>query len=197
MKPPMGGTGGPEQAMPMKPPPMGKSMDAMPPMDPPMKKPMGKPMDSMPPMGARPDRPEMKGPPEKPMQGPPPKETPWHGVYYRGKYFEEVVFEREEPEIRFYWGTGSPGEGVPENYFSVKWERIAFFPPGTYRFFATADDGVRVFVDGQLIIDGWHIQPATEYQADIQLQGGYHRVQVDYFEESNEATIRVHWEPRR
>lgn len=118
----------------------------------------------------------------------------WKGSYYAGKYFEHLVMEREDADINFNWYADSPGAGIPEDRFSVRWERHTHFQPGWYRFTAVADDGVRVFVDDTLIIDGWKIQPATEYTADVYLTGGVHKLNVDYFEEGDAAQIRVSYE---
>lgn len=137
----------------------------------------------------RPERPEYK--PERPEHKP---SAGWTGSYYSGKYFDKLVETREDAEIRFNWYTDSPGAGIPEDRFSVRWERHAHFQPGWYRFTVVADDGVRVFVDDTLIIDAWKIQPANEYTADVYLTGGVHKLNVDYFEETDHAQIQVSYE---
>jgi hypothetical protein len=86
---------------------------------------------------------------------------------------------------------------MPQDRFSVRWEKIEYFRAGHYRFFAVADDGVRVIVDDQTIIDAWVIQPATEYKADIFLHEGLHKLVVEYYEEAEDALIKVNWEPLR
>lgn len=125
-----------------------------------------------------------------------PTET-WKGTYFKDKYFSEFAFERQDLEVNFNWFTGSPFGNENENRFSVRWEKVEYFKGGPYRFYATADDGVRVYVDDQLIIDGWVIQPATDYKADLNLGEGPHKVVVEYYEEAEDAQIRVYWEPRR
>ncbi|NJN81950.1 MAG: hypothetical protein HC802_06450 [Caldilineaceae bacterium] len=69
-------------------------------------------------------------------------------------------------------GLGQPGSGVPDNRFSVTWSSVQHFSPGRYRFQVTSDDGVRVYVDDELIIDGWHIQPATKFEAYRDIEQG-------------------------
>lgn len=174
------------------------------------------------PMDGTTDRPQ--GPMEEPMDGPQrPQDGPvdgrsmdgpqrpkddgrkgsmgsdeaWKGSYYRDKYFGEFVAERKDPEIRFNWYTGRPFDGMPEDRFSIRWEKGEFFREGWYRFTAVADDGVRVYVDDQLIIDGWKIQPATEYKGDVFLREGRHKLVVEYYEEAEDAQISVSWEPIR
>ena len=49
-----------------------------------------------------------------------------------------------------------PGLGVNVDNFSARWTGQFPFTGGTYTFSSTTDDGVRVYVDGSLLIDGWH-----------------------------------------
>jgi hypothetical protein len=103
----------------------------------------------------------------------PPSDSAWTGSYYNNKYFEGApVFTRQDPEVRFNWYTGSPGDGMPNDRFSVRWERTVNFPQGSYRFLATSDDGVRVYIDDIQVIDGWNEHPATEYAADVYIYAG-------------------------
>jgi LysM repeat protein len=172
--------------------------------------PCGQP-DGSKPEGPRPDGPQRpdgpEGPgcsgpcggPERPEQKPEAQRPTeyWKGSYFNDKYFSEFVLERQDLEINFNWFTGSPFSNMNQDRFSVRWEKVEYFKGGNYRFYAIADDGVRVYVDDQLIIDGWKIQPATEYKADLHLGEGTHKIVVEYYEEAEDAQIRVYWEPRR
>lgn len=125
-------------------------------------------------------------------------EGEWTGAYFSNKHLEGApVFTRQDPEIRFNWYTGNPGEGMPDDRFSVRWERTVYFEQGHYQFLATSDDGVRVYVDDILVIDGWNEHPATEYSANAFVHHGNHKVVVDYYEEAGEASIYVRWGMRR
>ncbi|MCC6457874.1 MAG: LysM peptidoglycan-binding domain-containing protein [Caldilineaceae bacterium] len=121
----------------------------------------------------------------------------WKGTYFSDKYFSEFAMERQDLEVNFNWMIGSPFGDTNQDRFSVRWEKVEYFKGGPYRFFAVADDGVRVYVDDQLIIDAWVIQPATEYKADLNLSDGPHKVVVEYYEEAEDAQIHVYWEQRR
>jgi LysM repeat protein len=120
----------------------------------------------------------------------------WTGSYYNDKYFGEFVLQRQDLEVNFNWFTGSPFSDMHQDRFSVRWEKVEYFKGGSYRFYAVADDGVRVYVDDQLIIDHWVIQPATEYKTDLNLSPGPHKVVVEYYEEAEDAQIHVYWEPK-
>jgi LysM repeat protein len=143
-----------------------------------------------------PERPEPRkddGPKHEPLR---PTEY-WKGTYFKDKYFSEFALERQDLEVNFNWMIGSPFGEMNSDRFSVRWEKVEYFKGGPYRFYAIADDGVRVYVDDQLIIDGWVIQPTTEYKADLNLGEGPHKIVVEYYEEAEDAQIRVYWEPRR
>lgn len=121
----------------------------------------------------------------------------WTGTYYNDKYFGDFALQRQDLEVNFNWFTGSPFGEVNADRFSVHWEKVEYFKGGPYTFYAVADDGVRVYVDDQLIIDAWVIQPATEYKVDLNLSEGPHKIVVDYYEEAEDAQVHVYWEPRR
>ena len=118
----------------------------------------------------------------------------WKGSYFAVPDLSGLpVFQRDDPVIDFNWGTGSPRSDLPVDNFSVRWERrLNFGQAGPYRFRATADDGVRLWVDGQLLIDQWHDGSAT-YQAVMNLTAGVHDVRVDYYEHLGGAAIQLTW----
>ena len=92
------------------------------------------------------------------------------------------------------WSGGSPGQGVPDDGFSVRWTGRARIEDGTYTFIARADDGIRVRLDGSLLIDAWRDQSPTEYRATRDVPAGEHEVQVEYYENGGGALIEFRWE---
>jgi hypothetical protein len=60
-----------------------------------------------------------------------------------------------------------------------------------YTILATADDGVRVWVDGQIVIDAWNDHSATNYSATVYLGTGAHNLRVEYYERYGNAVISV------
>lgn len=129
---------------------------------------------------------------------PEPKPKPvdgWTGTYFNNKWLEGApAFVRQDGAINFDWKGDGPGEGVSNDRFSVSWDRSIYVKAGTYRFYAAADDGVRVYVDGHLIINQWSEHPTQNYFGDIYLGEGNHSVRVEYYEEGGQANIRVWWE---
>ena len=71
------------------------------------------------------------------------------------------MISQDEVNLNFNWGMGSPASGVPVDNFSLICQRYEYFYAGNYRFYATVDDGVRVYVDNTLIIDAWRVDYNT------------------------------------
>ncbi len=98
------------------------------------------------------------------------------------------------PTLDCFW-TASPGAGVNAAPFSARWQRTDTYPAGTYRFTGTADDGMRIYVDGTAVtnrvIDAWFDQAPTTYYADKTLSAGPHTVIVDFYNAVNAATAQV------
>jgi glucose/arabinose dehydrogenase len=126
-----------------------------------------------------------------PPPPPPPPPEPFAAEYFdNGGLSGEPVVTRSDDAIDFDWGEGSPNFVVPFNLFSARWTRTKSYAAGTYRFSVTGDDGIRVFVDGTQVIDGWFYQAPTTYTADVQLSEGPHTVVVEYFEHTGGAVAR-------
>ncbi len=87
------------------------------------------------------------------------------------------------------WGTGAPDAAVPFDNWSARITGTESFVPGVYRFEVRADDGVRVFVNGQRIIDKWGAHDGAEtYIADVAIQGPS-TIFIEYVELSNNAFV--------
>ena len=122
------------------------------------------------------------------------------GDTWRAEYFDNrdlsgaPVLVRYDPAIDFDWGSGSPDGTVPADNFSVRWTRSLGFTPGTYRFYASCDDGMRIYVDGNRVVDAWQDQklPNTSW-GDVTLASGLHTVVVEYYEHGGEASAHVWW----
>ncbi|MBK7218650.1 MAG: hypothetical protein IPH95_16725 [Candidatus Promineofilum sp.] len=97
--------------------------------------------------------------------------------------------------IDFNWGLGYPEALDGQNTFSVRWTRAAYFPAGVYRFVATMDDGMRVWIDGLPIIDAWGASAEHTVSKDVPLAEGWHNIRVDYQERGGMAVARFNWSP--
>lgn len=120
---------------------------------------------------------------------------------YKARYYANSqtpdgtpTFKRCEDAIDNDWGvTGGPGDEVGTDHFSVRWKGKHDFKAGEYTFTATTDDGVRIRVDGERIIDEWQLQAATTYEATRKLSAGKHKVKVEYYEYDGPAMAQVSW----
>ncbi len=65
----------------------------------------------------------------------------------------------------------------------------------TVRFTVTADDGVRLYLDGKLIIDKWKDQAATTYNSIKWINAGAHTIKMEYYEHNGFATAKLSWQP--
>ncbi len=115
---------------------------------------------------------------------------------YLAEYFNNgslngaPTMSRCETVIDNDYGGGAPAPGINSDQFAVRWTTSPVLVAGTYEFTATADDGVRVYVDDELIIDQWHDQPATTYTATRSLTAGAHTIRVEYYENGAAAVAR-------
>ena len=118
----------------------------------------------------------------------------WSAAYFAGTALSGAPLRSGcEPAIDHVWGSGGPG-GVPVNGFSARWQRTIDVPAASYRLTARADDGVRVWVDGDLVIDAWRDQSATTYTATRALSGT-HEITVEYYENGGQAVAEFDWQP--
>lgn len=123
-----------------------------------------------------------------------PSFSDWKGEYWANRKLSGApVLIRNDNAVDFNWGRGAPAVGVPRDEFSARWTRKVEFSQGTYRFTASSDDGLRVYVSDQLIIDEWHDDSASQtYTAEVVLSGS-RTVKIEYYERSGGAQVHVAW----
>lgn len=121
---------------------------------------------------------------------------------WRGEYFTnpdlagEPALVRNDPDPNLDWGENSPAPGViPADGFSVRWTRTVDFEPGVYRFVLTADDGGRLLVEGQAVIDAWQGPAGLTNTVDRSLSGGRYQIVVQQRDLAGPASIAAGWSP--
>ncbi|MFN8465026.1 MAG: PA14 domain-containing protein [Caldilineaceae bacterium] len=113
----------------------------------------------------------------------------WRATYYANMdLLGSPVLVQNVPDINFNWGLGSPGPSVPADHFSARYERTLPLAPGSYLLTLRMDDGARLYVDDQLVLDDWRAGPVRELSA-VRTVGSSPRLRIDYFEENGEASI--------
>ena len=110
--------------------------------------------------------------------------------------FTNLVYTRTDPVVNFDWGSNSPQPGsVPVNNFRVQWTGQVYPPyPGDYKFFTWSDDGVRLYIDGNLIIDNWTNHGSTKNYSGINtLSCGAHDIILQYYDSTGGAVMKLGW----
>jgi outer membrane protein OmpA-like peptidoglycan-associated protein len=113
--------------------------------------------------------------------------------YYNGPNFNEKVLTRVDKKIDFFLIHRSPAEGVDAAYFSVRWTGKFYAPnTGSYTFNFVADDGVRMWINNQLIIDKWHLNRATKFSGKIALKGQQlYDLKIEYSQMKPSAAVAI------
>ncbi len=121
------------------------------------------------------------------------------GRYFDNPDFGDVVTERLDPTIAFDWGRGIP-DGIPltgkGDTFGVVW--TGYVQPEfteEYTFTTSSDDGVRLRIDGEVVLRNLTEHAQTEDSGSVTLEAGrLHEIQLDYFDVGGEAIIFLAWE---
>ncbi len=128
--------------------------------------------------------------------------TPGGGVradYYNGMAFESHVLTRTDPQINFDWADTSPDATVSADSFSARWtgEVEAAFTE-TYTFYTNSDAGVRLWVDGERLVNNWTDHTITENSGNIELvAGNLYNVRMEYYENTGPAVAQLLWSSLR
>lgn len=119
----------------------------------------------------------------------------WRGEYFNNRFFSgSPTLVRRDGDIDFDWGDGSPDGRIRDDNFSVRWTRAVYLDEGRYRFETKSDDGVRLYVDGRLVIDEWHEASSGRHSAKVRLGDGNHQLRLEYYERGGNAHVQLQWE---
>lgn len=105
------------------------------------------------------------------------------------------VVNRVDQTVDFYWGTGTPAAGVNSDKFSARWTgQVQPRYSETYTFTTRSDEAVRLWVNGQLIIDAWSRHSLRSDNGTITLQAGKrYDLKMEFYDYSGSATARLMW----
>jgi beta-glucosidase len=119
------------------------------------------------------------------------------GQFYNGNALGGAVLaSRVDPSLSFIWGGASPVSGVPATNWSAKWTGTLTPPTtGTYQFALNSDDGSRLIINGQTVVNNWFDQPATTRTGSIALTAGQPvSIEVDYFQDGGGSQLGLTWQ---
>ncbi|WNS43882.1 glycosyl hydrolase [Paenibacillus sp. MMS20-IR301] len=122
------------------------------------------------------------------------------GLY--AQYYNNVALSgtpalvRTDALINFNWRQAAPDPAIAADLFSVRWSgRLSAAYNETYSIYSSSDDGIRVWIDGLLIIDSWMKQSGQERQGSVRLIAGkLHELKVEYYENQGDARAVLMWE---
>ncbi|MEL6263666.1 MAG: DUF4347 domain-containing protein [Cyanobacteria bacterium J06626_6] len=117
------------------------------------------------------------------------------GEYYNNTNFTDLAVTRTDATVDFDWEFGSPASNIASDTFSVRWTgKVEPLYSETYTFQTTSDDGVRLWVNNQLIIDEYRDQGATAYSGNITLNAGQqYDIRMEYYENGGAALAELAW----
>jgi hypothetical protein len=120
----------------------------------------------------------------------------WVNYWGNQSQWQDAVGHRNEGTgfIDRQWNDNGPGFGIPNNHFSLRFERTVYFSCGVYRFHLLSDDGSRLTIDGSVVPTFDHFTSGTwDTTADVTFHAGSHELKVDYFENGGGARIYFDW----
>lgn len=117
------------------------------------------------------------------------------GRYYNGNNFDTFLTERIDPIIDLPSSSGSATYGQNSSNFSIRWEgKFKSKSAGEYTFSCYHDDGVKVWVNGTLIIDQWGT--AATHTGTITLAANtFYSIKVEFKGEAAPNGITLSWTP--
>lgn len=104
------------------------------------------------------------------------------------------IHEAVTPWINNVWWD-KPIDKLPSELYAIAW--IGFLKitnPGKYRFYVTTDDGSRLWINNELIIDAWRDQPPTTYiSREVYLYTGFHKLKYYFYNRYGFAEAVLGW----
>ncbi len=115
--------------------------------------------------------------------------------YYSDRLLKQLVGQRLEHSVNYDWDLENAPLGLADQ-FSVRWSgQIEAPASGDYTFYTSSDDGVRLWVDGKLLIDQWNDHARAEHSAGIRLeQGRRYEIRLEFYENLEHAVIQLRWQ---
>jgi hypothetical protein len=118
----------------------------------------------------------------------------WRATYFANPDLQGASVAATEYSPSHRWLARPPVAGIPPTRFSARFVScIAVRAPTKIKFGAAADDGIRLFVDGQRLIDAWFPQDGkTLHTGTVVLSApGPHRLVVEYFQATDSSALAL------
>jgi lysophospholipase L1-like esterase len=117
------------------------------------------------------------------------------GAYFNGENFNAQIAIRQGDSINFDWGGGAPMQGLDADRFSVRWTgQLTPRYSGSNTFYLTSDDGARLWIGNELIIDRWGENQGRTYTGVASLTAGQkYDFKLEYYEGYGNAQCKLEW----
>jgi PA14 domain len=103
--------------------------------------------------------------------------------------------ERVDEKIDFAWGEQAPAPSLRPSFYRVAWNATLLVPRvGAWTFYLSSDDGSRLSLDGEKLIDTPREHPMQTFLATRELNAGAHSIEVLYEQLDGEAGVRLEWQ---
>ncbi|OQP47877.1 hypothetical protein A4H97_30675 [Niastella yeongjuensis] len=133
-----------------------------------------------------------------------PDETDGNGLGTKAYYYRNESLKGDPSAIRpdsmpFYnWGEGTPaiGTAFQGDHFSVRWlGRFKAPVTGPYKFAATFDDGMRLFVNDTLLMDRWKKINSWDSVKLNLVKDELYNMRIEYYDDWGSAHTEWFWRP--
>jgi hypothetical protein len=127
----------------------------------------------------------------------PPRSPPLTFQFYRDRRrMTQPDGEVRLPQDFFLLPQTAQRLGLPDGPVAVQWRgRLRVPREGRWLLAAVADDGVRLWVGGRLVLDRWRVGRPVRYEVELALPAGLHQVRLDYFRDRGDGRLSLRWRP--
>lgn len=116
------------------------------------------------------------------------------GEYFKGRNFDVYFATKIDSSINFIFHDEGLPQGLPVKDFSVRWTGQLFAPvSGEYEFLLTNDDGARLWIDSEMVVDDWKGHPPKKNELLKILVTGWHPLRLDYYQWYGGASVSLWW----
>jgi chitodextrinase len=118
----------------------------------------------------------------------------WAGAYFNNATLSGSPIGRLDSTVNFLWGSAAPMAGIPADNFSVRWTgQLTPATTGTYTFYTQTNDGVRLYVNNTLLINGWTGGAANRSAKMALTKGTAYNMRMEYYDATGTATAQLFW----
>jgi hypothetical protein len=117
------------------------------------------------------------------------------GEYYDNRNLKDLAFIRKDREINFDWGDGSPDPSIKKSTYSVRWTgKLLAEYTAPYAIYTYTGDGIRLWLDDELIINDWKGNSTRENIARVDLEAGEkYDITLEYYSNNKDSKAILSW----